>query len=315
MGHMPHRKWRRSDVRRNRDGCSGHPVSAARRRLWAIVLSALLNGAAFAAWSQPATLGASLEVSEWMKRTLDFQPERVVLVEPTRVVVLRSVTPEPPSNFKLIVHTENLGTFAQAPGSSEIEFFVNCPSRRFHVERIETFTENGGRGVQSTSYGENGWFKALSGSTDDRVLSSVCGAETPQAPEPRPPPRPAPVAAPKPAPAPRPPPPAVAPIVAPVVVSGVMAPPQAPSGPAGSVTVQLFAAAARPVAERFAKGLPDRLPGSERHGAVEIREGASGDHKVFRVLVGGFASAADATNFCVSLKNAKLDCFIRRGGD
>src|ERR1700754_2055301 len=116
MSHMPYRKWRRSDVSRNRDDCPGHVVSMTWRRLSPIALSALLSGAAFAAWSQPATLGASLEVSEWMKRTLDFQPERVVLVEPTRVVVLRSVTPEPPSNFKLIVHTENLGTFAQAPG-------------------------------------------------------------------------------------------------------------------------------------------------------------------------------------------------------
>src|SRR6202012_2973785 len=192
MGHMPHREWRRSDLRRSRHDCSGRPASVAQRRLPPTVLAALLNGIAFAAWSQPATLGASLEVSEWLKRTLDFQPERVALVEPPRVVVLRSVPPEPPSNFKLIVHTENLGPFAQAPGSSEIEFFVNCPSRRFHVERIETFTENGGRGVQSTRYGENGWFKALVGSTDDRVLSSVCGAETPEPPEPRPPPPPTP---------------------------------------------------------------------------------------------------------------------------
>ena len=313
MGHMPYRKRRRSDVRNKREGRSWRPVradagaSAARRRFAAAVLSAaLLNGLAFAAWAQPATLGTSLDVSEWMKRTLDFQPERVVLIEPTRVVVLRSITALPPSNFKLVVHTENLGTFAQAPGSSEIEFFVNCPSRRFHVERIETFTENGGRGVQATSYGEEGWFKALSGSTDDRVLSSVCGAPTPQAPEPPPAPRPAPAAELKPA---SPPP-------APALKSGPFAaPPKASPSPAGSVTVQLFAAAARPIAERFIKGLPQPLVGSGRHGAAEIQDGASGDRKVFRVVIGGFASTADATRFCASLKEAKLDCFIRRGVD
>jgi hypothetical protein len=306
-------------VKRKRGACSLHvvcaeaAVSRARRRLAPIAaLSAvLLNGVAIAAWAQPAQLGTSLDVSEWMKRTLDFQPERVVLVEPTRVVVLRSITPQPPSNFKLVVHTENLGTFAQAPGSSEIEFFVNCPSRRFHVERIETFTENGGRGVQSTSYGENGWFRALTGSTDDRVLSSVCGTAAAQAPEPRPTPpapRPALVAAPKspPAPASKPPP---------AVAATTIVPASTPPGPGGNVTVQLFAAAARPVAEHFTKSLPGPLVGSGRHGVVEIQEGASGGRKVFRVVIGGFASTADAGSFCASLKDAKLDCFIRRGAD
>src|SRR5262249_33582974 len=153
---------------------------------------------------------------------------------------------------------------------------------RFHVERIENFSQSGGRGSQSTSFGPSGWGKASPNSTEERVIAAVCGpTAAPAAAQPTSAPPAAPPAAP------------VIPDVKPlpVVPATRPAPPPEPAPrpvKSGSVRVQLFAGD-RQTAQHFVDGLPGRLPSAAGVGKPEIVQASSGGHVVYRVQLPGFA--------------------------
>jgi hypothetical protein len=232
----------------------------------------------------------------WLEQTFGITSERVVEAKPDALVVLRTIEPRPPSNFRVIVHFENFGPpDPLTPPSSDQEYLINCPSRRFHVERIESFSENGARGAQSTSFGPDLWGRAVPNSPEARVVSAVCGPVAPPQAEAKaePPPSalpavrneappPAPAARPAPAPAPRP----------------------------RSVRVQLFAGDDRATAQRFVEALPARLPAVAEVGSPEIVVASSGGRPIYRVQVAGFASAAEAARFCSAARAAGQDCFV-----
>lgn len=260
------------------------------------------------AWGQTID---SQKAQAWLEQTFGITSERVVEATPDALVVLRSVEARPPSDFRVMVHVEDFrGGDPLTPPSSDEEYFINCPSRRFHVERIETFSQNGGRGSQSTTFGPTTWGRPIPNSSEERIVSAVCGSAVAQAP----------VAAEPPAAAPsRPPPPQPEPAVQeqeppPVQVVGPVQPrtPHAPAK-AGPARAQLFAGDDRASAQRFMEALPARLPAASGGRKPEIVQASSGGRPVYRVQVAGFASGADAARFCSALRATGLDCFVPPG--
>jgi hypothetical protein len=142
-------------------------------------LSGFGIGVWMAAYAASSPLAAAPELTEvqkveaWLQKSIGIAPERIVLLSPNVLVALKTIEPKPPSNFHLIVHFENFGSSLEDP-SSDREFFINCPSRRFHIDRIESFSEGGGQGVQTTSFGPSDWRKAWEGSQEARIISAVC---------------------------------------------------------------------------------------------------------------------------------------------
>ncbi|MGZ3275193.1 MAG: SPOR domain-containing protein [Caulobacteraceae bacterium] len=275
----------------------------------ALLLGALAAGAARSQAIDP------LKAQDWLERSFGIKSEKVVEATPDALVVLKTIEPKPPSDFRVIVHLEDFApNNPLTPPSSEQEYFVNCPSRRFHVERIESFSQNGARGSQSTSFGPTAWGKPIPNSTEERIISAVCDpvASPVQARAGQPSPaaaaaqgRPGPSAAtvrPIPRPAPLPP----------IRSAQKPAPPRPPQP--GSARAQLFAGADRDSAQRFVKALPAKLQTVAGARAPEIIEGSSGGHPVYRVQITGFASPVDAARFCATARAAGVDCFVPPGG-
>jgi hypothetical protein len=223
-------------------------------------------------------------------------------------VVLKTIEPRPPSDFHVVAHLENFSPpDPLTPPSSEQEYFINCPSRRFHVERIESFSQNGARGAQSTSFGPTTWGKPIPNSTEERIVLAVCGPVIAVQAAPMPPAssavqdrKPVPAAARRPAPK--------SPLAPPPKVLRKPAPPS--PAPGHSTRAQLFAGADRDAAERFVKALSARLPAAASAGPPEIIPGTAAGRPIFRVQIAGFASPADAARFCATAKAAGLDCFV-----
>lgn len=276
----------------------------------------LLGGAwAASAWGQTLDPG---KAQAWLERTFGIKSERVVEATPDRLVALRSVEPRPPSNFHVIAHYEDFRPpDPLTPPSMDEEYFINCPSRRFHVERIENFSEHGDRGAQSSSSGPSLWGKAIRNSPDERIILAVCGPAASEAqvvaqapPQAEPPERTA------------PPVQAKAPAAARAAGSVKRPPPaiQSPKAPGIRTTplaqnatpprVQLFAAQDRVTAQHFVEALPRRLPAASGVGRPEIVAASSGGHPVYRVQIPGFASMADAARFCSAARAAGQDCFV-----
>jgi hypothetical protein len=237
----------------------------------------------------------------WLENTFGIRTVRVVEATPDELVTLKTIEPRPPSDFHVIVHLENFRPpDPLEPPSTEQEFFINCPSRRFHVERIESFSEHGARGAQSTSYGPTDWGRAIPNSPEERIVEGVCGpvalaGEVEPEPSPASLPElqarpPAPIATPRPLGQP----PASKPAVA--------------SRP-GVARAQLFAGD-KAAARQFVKGLRARLPIMTTVAKPQIVEAPSGGHPVYRVQVSGFASPAEAARFCAAVRASGQDCFV-----
>jgi hypothetical protein len=263
------------------------------RTLIAAILVAALGTAG--TWAQTPQVIDPQKAQAWLEQTFGIKSERVVEADPNALAVLRAIEPRPPSDFRVIVHLE---TFSPAnpltPPSSDEEYFINCPSRRFHVERIESFSQSGGRGAQSTSFGPSGWGKAVPDSLEARVVSAVCGADPARAAIP--------AAQPAPPPSPQPP-----------RVDATPSAPTSPPSPAakpGPGRAQLFAAADRATAQRFVDDWAARLPRIAAVAKPEVVQASSGGHPIFRVQVSGFPSAAEAARYCSMVKAAGQDCFV-----
>ena len=249
----------------------------------------------------------------WLERTYGIKSERVAEATPDQLVVLRAVEPRPPSDFRVVAHFE---TFTPpdplTPPSSDREYFINCPSRRFHVDRIESFTEHGGRGGQSTSFGPTVWGLALPNSADARIIAGVCGPseadialQAAQSPPPAPPAQDL------------TPPPVLAAVPAQAAIAqhepapaGPTAPEPKPPPRPGAARVQLFAGPDRATAQHFVDALPARLLASAGGGRPEIVEASSRGSPIYRVQIGGFASPAEAARFCAVAKASGQDCFV-----
>jgi hypothetical protein len=268
------------------------------------------------AWGQ--TLDPD-KAQAWLERTFGIKTEKVVEATPDLLVALRTIEPQPPSNFHVIAHFEDFGPpDPLTPPARDQEYFINCPSRRFHVERIENFSEHGDRGSQSTSSGPSVWGKAIRNSPDERIVMAVCGpvptqglvvaqgpAQPPQS-APSPPAsqgqRPAAVrtAAPVKKPAPTPPQNRKPPDIRTTPLAQNAALPR----------VQLFAGQDRATAQHFVDDLPRRLPALTGVGRPEIVPATSNGRPIFRVQIAGFASMADAARFCSTARAAGQDCFV-----
>lgn len=266
---------------------------------------------ASAAWGQAID---PQKAQAWLEQRFGIKSERVVEATPDTLVALRSIEPRPPSNFHVIAHVEDFKPpDALTPPSMDEEYFINCPSRRFHVERIESFSQNGDQGAQSTSSGPSLWGKAIPNSPEERIVLAVCGpaaAHGPvlaQAPVQGTQPSPAPVAAQRQPPsvrakAPAPKPPARA----------IQPPPDLRLKPLaqGPARVQLFAGQDRTAALHFVEGLPPRLLVADGARRPEIVEAVSGGHPIYRVQIAGFASSEAAARFCSAARAAGQDCFV-----
>ena len=287
-----------------------------RTPLAAFLLSAFW---ATAALGQAAPTLDPLKAQAWLERTFGIKSERVVEATPDLLVALRTIEPQPPSNFHVIAHFEDFGPpDPLTPPARDQEYFINCPSRRFHVERIENFSEHGNRGSQSSSSGPSVWGKAIRNSPDERIILAVCGAvaatgpvvaQAPVQPAPSPPSaqagqglRPPPVrtaaSAKKPPPLP----------TAKQKPQDIRTTPLAQN--AALPRVQLFAGQDRIAAQHFVDGLSRRLPGLTGVGRPEIVAATSNGRPVWRVQVAGFTSMADATRYCAAARAAGQDCFV-----
>jgi hypothetical protein len=287
--------------------------------LAAIFLSAPVLGALWTtvALGQAAPVLDPQKAQAWLERTFGIKSERVVEATPDLLVALRSIEPQPPSNFHVIAHFEDFGPpDPLTPPARDQEYFINCPSRRFHVERIENFSEHGNRGSQSTSSGPSLWGKAIRNSPDERIILAVCGpvpaagvvvAQAPAQPAPSPPSPPAgqgqrlaQARATAPVKKPAPPPPQKAADIRTTPLAQNVALPR----------VQLFAGQDRTAAQHFVEALPRRLPMLAGIGRPEVVPATSGGRPIFRVQIAGFASMADATRYCATARAAGQDCFV-----
>jgi hypothetical protein len=254
----------------------------------------------------------------WLETTYGITSERVVEATPDALVTIRTIEPRPPSDFHVVAHYENFsGPDPLTPPSSDREYLINCPSRRFHVDRIESFSEHGSRGGQSTSFGPTVWGLAVPNSADEGVISAVCGPSAAEI---------ALQAARDSASAPPVPVQTPATTIRPAPKRAVQTKPKPPTTSAaqtrrpspggkppvepGSTRVQLFAGLDREMAQRFVEALPARLPALASVGRPEIVEGASGGLTVYRVQISGFATRTEAVRFCSTAKAAGQDCFV-----
>jgi cell division septation protein DedD len=259
------------------------------------------------------------KAKDWLERTYGIKSERVVEATPDDLVTIRTIESRPPSDFRVIAHFENFTPpDPLTPPSSDREYLINCPSRRFHVDRIESFSEHGARGGQSTSFGPTVWGLAVPNSPDEGIISAVCGpsaaeialqaarqqaaassfADQARAPAQRPAPKLAVQAKPKP------------PATSAAQAQKSSPPTRKPPIATPLTRVQLFAGLDRDMAQRFIEALPARLPALASVGRPEIVQGASGGLTVYRVQIAGFASRAEAVRFCSTAKAAGQDCFV-----
>jgi hypothetical protein len=282
-----------------------------RAPLAAFLLSASVLGdfCATGALGQTAPVLDPQKAQAWLEQRFGIKSERVVEATPDLLVALRSIESQPPSNFHVIAHFEDFRPpDPLTPPARDQEYFINCPSRRFHVERIENFSEHGNRGSQSSSSGPSVWGKAIRNSPDERIILAVCG--------------PVPIEGPVLAQAPVPAPPAAPAAQAkapPLRVTGpakkpAQKPPDIRTTPlaqnAALPRVQLFAGQDRATAQHFVDSLPHRLPALAGVGRPEIVAASSNGRPVWRVQIPGFASMADAARFCSSARAAGQDCFV-----
>ena len=284
--------------------------------LSAPILCAFWAGAAL---GQGAPSPDPAKAQAWLERTFGIKSERVVEATPNLLVTLRSIQAQPPSNFHVIAHFEDFGPpDPLTPPARDEEYFINCPSRRFHVERIENFSEHGNRGAQSTSTGPSLWGKAIRNSPDERIVLAVCGpaaGEGPvvaQAVSPPEPPQPAPPAVRATAALPARtivPPKKQAPVTAQNQrVPDIRTTPLAQN--AALPRVQLFAGQDRAAAQHFANDLPRRLPAMAGVGRPEIVQASSAGHPIYRVQILGFPSMTAAARFCSAARAVGQDCFV-----
>ena len=282
-------------------------------------LAVVLAGALMASGARGQTIDPD-KAQAWLERTYGIKSERVAEATPDELVALRTIEPRPPSDFHVIAHFEDFTPpDPLTPPSSDREYLINCPSRRFHVDRIESFSEHGARGRQSTSYGPDVWGLAVPNSPDEGVISVVCGPSAAQialqearqqaaAARPIQDPAPLPGSAPPPASKaalpvkPRPP------AVQDRKPQPVPTPPRRPAE-AGSRRVQLFAGD-KTSAERLLEGLPARLSAVTGPNRPEIVEGSLAGRPIYRVQIAGFATSADAARFCTAARAAGQDCYV-----
>ena len=289
--------------------------------LAAFLLSVPIMGVlwADAALGQGAPSPDPVKAQAWLERTFGIKSEKVVEATPNLLVTLRSIQAQPPSNFHVIAHFEDFGPpDPLTPPARDEEYFINCPSRRFHVERIENFSEHGNRGAQSTSTGPSLWGKAIRNSPDERIVLAVCGpavVEGPVVAQAAPPPELPPTA-----------PPAVRAKAPPPV--RITAAPKKPAPltaqnqrlpdirttplaqNAALPRVQLFAGQDRAAAQHFADDLPRRLPAMASVARPEIVQASSAGHPIYRVQIPGFPSMTAAARFCSAARAVGQDCFV-----
>jgi hypothetical protein len=231
---------------------------------------------------------------EWLLSVAKTDPSSVAAIEGGRVFSLAAVARMPPSNVRVTLRSDVLEGFG--PGfdggrSSESEVFINCLSRRMHTEQIQTFTENGERGVQTTGFGSSDWSRPAPGSSLDAVVSAACD------------------------PAFRGPLVAQAEISAPrpqqTVVERIAGIAAAPASRIAdpSIQAQIFASRGADSADRVAAAARASVPeGLELQVVQAVVEG----QRMYRVVVTGFADFAQAGAYCRQVTANAGACFARR---
>ena len=105
-------------------------------------------------------------------------------------------------------------------------------------------------------------------------------------------------------------------IAKPVVVAAAAAPkpvvaPPPPAAPAGGVVAQVGSETSAALADKAWTDVSRKVPGQMAGKSRKVETFNKNGTVFYRVLVGGFASRADAAKFCAALKAAGGDCIVR----
>jgi hypothetical protein len=262
----------------------------------------------------PEQLARYRSLLAWLAGPAKLEPDSIVRIERWGVLAVTAKASSGPSNMNVTVRAETFPTFQTSPdnpASTESEVQINCPSRRAHTERIQSFTENGRGGSQSTGFGATGWEKPVQGSAMDSIVSAACDPKF-QSPmkafydpgQAAAPPIQTPLIQPPPATTSAPSPPRRAAVAA----------PHEPAPPPSGASAQLSATVSEAAAKDLSRALMKTWRSAWPMVSVSVEPGKAGERFPWRVVARGFADAGEAAAYCKQLKAKGQDCFARRAG-
>ena len=288
-------------------------------------------------------------LAAWLPYNTDLALPQVVSIGGGRVIAIVDGRPSAasPDLGTITIRTELVDRTqaAQAKALSETQDIeIDCANVRAKAGPMRQYAGRNLTGAMKTQPGWASWASAPPSTTLGRMIEAACnpnfrGVFVAAGLAAQPPGKPGPVAAPKVAAAPAAPqaalklprvatapetelpaarasraapkPAAVAEAPAPEPTAAPAPPAPAADGGLGRHLVQISASRKRPEAEgtlaAYRKKYPDRMSG--RPAAVE--ETTVLDQTFYRVLIGGFASSADANAFCDLHKTTGGDCLTR----
>lgn len=296
-------------------------------RVWGVLAFAAglgLSSGATAQNAPPPTYPPSLDpepLLAWLQRETDIQPDKVLAVTPQALTSLMTTFPAAPSQGpRLVIRAEALSADAAARTGAlswHVSMSADCGRHRVRLGETTGYPERNLIGERKPLRpAETDWREPEAGTALDAAWRAACApdfkgpfqqAETAAAPAARSdaPAKAAPVErqpVTEPKAAPRAPKPAPEPKSAPAAKT---APTAAPA--AGGVAVQVGATPSEADAKNLLASLGVTAAG--RRAWIETAE--VGGKTWRRVLIGGFASTAEASGFCEQLKSAGKACFVR----
>jgi hypothetical protein len=289
---------------------------------------------ATAAWSQNA-LPTALDraaLTSWLRANTDLDPNNVISVSPANIIGVIAVAPVEAPGKRVyraqirseVISAETIRDAGNSSWAADVE--VDCQARRGKVNRILDFPQRNLRGAAREAGGSAEWVAPPAGTHLYTVVAAVCdaGFQRPLATSqqafvaPAAPPRAggsAPASGTV-ATAPRVPA-AQANQAATPAVAKAPPPAAAPRAPTPGAkrslaAVQIAAADTEAKATQALRAalaaFGDRLGGATLSTAqVEVQ-----GRTVYRALVHGFSSDAEASAFCSAYKAAGRDCFLRQ---
>ena len=314
---------------------------------WIAVAGAACGTLWAAAPAVAQTYPAALEgeaLTSWLRRETDITPQQVVAVSPSTVTAVISTYPSvDPLGLRVVLRAEAVSALAQSRDgvlSWHVSVQTDCAGHRVRMGETTGYKDRNligdGRMIRPL---ETQWRTALPGTPLDAVWRLACDRtfRRPLAPQMesialagsagaiKTAPREIRAIEPPPSATPSSPPPAAPPRTAPPIVrTTAPAPPprSMPTRPTaalppptgGGAVVQIIAAGSQAEAQRALDGLRVRFARQVdgRRGRIEPVQ--TDGRTLYRALVTGFGSRAEAVRACEGLKAGGQACFVRAGG-